>query len=260
MSKSRYKIENGLFILHTAQKQDQQRDEQRFRLDKKENRLYDDGEVREFPKTFSYNLHKPQWKIREGLIEKFDTYLNKILVPETEPKNVLVIACGNGWLPARIAGRDHLNVIAIDDRQWLLEQAVRVFYQSNLKFMLADINRKAFPDPTFDLIVIQEGTYLFPNLDTLLDSCLACLNPEGEIHLLSNLIFPDKKFVAAQAEMEVHFAEIDCPHVSEYVHLHNADSLEAYSYTLMTKVPGFSLRRKKALESQKKYEWVKITQ
>lgn len=259
MPESRYTIENGLFILHPAQKQDQQRDEQRFRLDKKENRLYDDGEVREFPKTFSYNLHKDQWKVREALIDKFDAYLKKTLAPETEPQNVLVVACGNGWLSARIAERDHLNVIAIDDRKWLLEQAVRVFYRSNLKFIQADINSKAFPGPTFDLIIIQEGTYLFSNLDILLESCMACLNPDGEIHLLSNLVFPDKKIVAAQAEMEVHFAEIDCPHVSEYVHLHNADSLEAYAYTLMAKAPGFSLRRKKALESQKKYDWIKIS-
>ncbi len=255
MSYSPYKIENGIFFLHEETPEEIARGELLMRLDKRENHLYDDAEVREFPTTFSYNLHKEAWKEKSDLFDRFIKYLNKRFPEAPQPHVVLHLCSGMGWLPAKLAERKDFQVIGLENRKWLLEQATRVFYRTNVKFLYGDILKKPFGPHAFDLIIIDEAMQYFPDLSQLLDSCFACLKSEGEIHLLNNPFYPANRIESQQNEQLIRLRQINCEATDPHLFVHSIESLRAYNITLMAKKSGLA-----QLFGAKKnnYTWVRI--
>ena len=240
MPYSPYKIENGIFFLHEETPEEIARGELLMRLDKRENHLYDDAEVREFPNTFSYNLHKEEWKEKSDLFDRFLKYLNKRLPEAPQPYVVLHLCSGNGWLPAKLAERKDFQVIGLENRKWLLEQAVRVFYKTNIKFLYGDLLKKPFGPEAFDVIIIDEALKYFPDLDQLLEACFQCLKPEGEIHLLNNPFYPASRIESQENELLLHLRQVSCETSGAHLFLHSTDSLRAYNFSLMAKKSGLS--------------------
>lgn len=238
MSNPLYQLENGIFFLHKETPEEILRSEQLIRLAKKETHAYDDAEVREFPNTFSYNLHKEAWKQKSDLTDHFTHYLHKRLPQATEPYTVLQVCSGMGWLAAKLAEREDFQVLGLDNRRWLIEQSTRIFQRSNLKFLYGNLLAKPFESEAFDLIVIDDAIQYFPDLSELLDICLAMLKPEGEIHLLGNVLYSAGRIEAEESEQKQHLKLLACEAASEYLFLHSSETLKGYNSSSLAKGSG----------------------
>lgn len=96
-------------------------------------------------------------------------------------ERVLVCGCGTGQdLPLLPAG---LDVWAFDASRGMLEEAVRRPCASRVRFQLMDAQRMAFPDASFDCVVLHLIVAIVPDPLACLREAARVLKPGGRIAL-----------------------------------------------------------------------------
>jgi ubiquinone/menaquinone biosynthesis C-methylase UbiE len=221
---------------------------------RKDNRTYDDAEVRELPDTFFYNLHKQEWEMRAKTVQRLLKYISR----PNEPANqfrMLEIGCGNGWLSARIAQMPQFNVVGLDVNYFELEQAARVFPFDNLDFVYGDLFDDIFPEESFDVVVLFDTIQFFPNLQQLINRCRQYLKKGGELHILESPIYQEKDLEQAAKQTLDYYQNLGLPEMAELHHHHSRKDLASFDYQFLYRPGGLG---KLLGQKGSEYPWVKI--
>ena len=220
-----------------------------LKVRKKENRIYSDPEVYEFPDTFFYNLHRQEWELRKKSMNRLIKYLKKRDTLAT----LLELGCGNGWLSAQLARKlENYQITGLDVNMKELEQANRVFDLSNLEFAYGDIFQDIFPYESFDYLVICSTIQYFPNLAQLINRCRQFVKPGGEIHILDSHLYSDKEVANAKERSDRYYQSIGCMEMSERYFHHPKSELSSFDFEFLYR-PGGLFSKKDS-----PFPWVKI--
>lgn len=221
---------------------------------KKTNRLYDDAEVKEFPSTFFYNLHRQEWALKRLSVQRLLRYLNRPAKQE-EPFKLLEIGCGSGWLSGKISDFPQFEVTGVDIFAPHIEQAKRVFNRSNLTFVQGDLFEDLFPEVTFDLVVLFDTISHFPHFQQLINKCRQYLKKEGEIHILESPFYAEKELETAKSADIDHFTQVGVPEMADFYFPNSRADLEPFDFEFLYRPGGLS---KLLGKKDSPYPWVKI--
>lgn len=221
---------------------------------RKENRTYDDAEVRGLPDPFFYNLHKQEWALKAKSAERLIKYLDRG-GKDGEVFRLLEIGTGTGWLASMIANMPQYEVVGVDVIPSLLEQAARVFPWPNLDFVLGDIFEDIFPKASFDLIVLFDTLQYFPSLQQLINRCREYLKQGGEIHLLETPLWAEKEQEEAAQRTKGYYTQLGIPELVDFHHHHTKKELSTFDYQYLYRPGGLS-RLFGGKDSE--YPWVKV--
>ena len=221
---------------------------------KKDNRLYDDAEVKELPETFFYNLHRAEWERKAQSAKRLMSYLNRPPV-EDQKFQLLDMGCGTGWLAAQVAKLPQFEVVGLDIVPELLQQAARVSVKPGLSFVQGDIFEDLFPEEHFDLIILFDVIAYFSNLPQLLNRLRQFLKKGGEIHLLESQFYQEKEIELAKRKTEERYKQLGVPEMVDLHFFHSIKDLSPFDFYHISKSRGFGrwLRSK-----EKELPWVKI--
>ena len=222
---------------------------------KKIKALYSDAQVKELPRAFTFNPHQTEWKMRAAMVNKFLTYLKKA----SGAKKILEVGCGNGWLCHRISNTFERTVTGLDVSLFDIEQAHRVFKQSNLSFIHGDFFDDSLPLDSFDLIVLSNTIHQFPNLRQLIERCHLHLKSRGELHIFDSPIYKWQELEKAREDTAEYYDSLQLPSMNQLHFHHSWDDLYPFKYRVLYSPQ--SLRAK--LTSYMKinlnpYPWVRI--
>lgn len=218
----------------------------------KENRVYSDAEVREFPDTFFYNLHRQEWEMRYKSFSRLYQYLKK----REKSARLLDLGCGNGWLAGRVANLENFEITGLDMNMYELEQAARVFQESNLSFAYGNIFDDIFPKGSFDYIIIASTIQYFPNLTQLINRCREFLVSEGEIHILDSPLYSEREREQARDRTFQYYQSLGCEEMAEHYFHHLASELSSFDLKYLYRPGGFF---KKLLgRKDSPFPWIKI--
>jgi ubiquinone/menaquinone biosynthesis C-methylase UbiE len=192
-------------------------------LRKKEQRIYTDEEVSHLPNIISSHPHAGEWPMREYSCRRLTKYLQK----KEKPLAILEIGCGNGWLSAQLAHNKLWNVTGIDVNTVELEQAQRVFGQiSNLKFIPGDIRQVQLQNSAFDVIIFAASVQYFPSLTEIVNETKKYLKPEGEIHIIDTVFYPEKEVESARQRSKNYYTSLGFPEAAQYYFHHTLEELK----------------------------------
>lgn len=218
---------------------------------KRSHRRYSDAQLIELPNAFAYNVHVKEWEARAKSLQRFLKYLGK----QKDQFYILDVGCGNGWFTEKLARSQVHQVIGLDLNLPELEQAANVFSLPNLHFYWGDIFDDIFEPGTFDLVVINHGIELFPDLYELIYTCLQLTKEGGEVHVLDSDILKPHEVAEAQEEVASLYQELGIPEMIPFHHHHTREDLLAFPYKFMHKPGGLkALFRSNALD----WPWIRI--
>ncbi|MEL6675136.1 MAG: methyltransferase domain-containing protein [Bacteroidota bacterium] len=249
MNLSQLSVEQGVFQLSSVSSP-QENLYQKIRL--KENRVYSDAEVKEFPETFFYNLHRQEWESRKRSQERLLKYLRK-----QGPKgSILEIGCGMGWLIHSIARQLDVECWGVDRHQASLEQAARVLVHPKLKFGMGDPFKDLFPAEYFQTIILAATIEYFPNLASLINRARHYVVSGGEIHILDSPIYQDREIEKAQQTKMDYLTQLGIHTDEPLIHCHQRSDFQAFDYQYLYRpASGMGKWFKGGTDP---YPWIKI--
>ncbi|WNJ18604.1 class I SAM-dependent methyltransferase [Pontibacter sp. G13] len=219
---------------------------------KKENRLYTDIEVKEFPNTFFYNLHQLEWEYQAFVTRKLVKYFNDRMADG----RILEIECESGWLSHLIASTGQCEVLGLDRTPELIAQGQRNFKHPRLQLIQGDLMGRLPKLGQFDAIVLNGSLSFFPDVGDVILKCQEFLEPGGEIHILHTPFYSQREAAPIRAKTEAHYQEINCESMIPHHFHHLKESLAPFECHYLYK-PFFAtgmLNRKAS-----PYPWIRIS-
>lgn len=189
---------------------------------KKEQRIYEDRIVKQFPYTENTHLQHQEWKLRQKSTDRFVNYLNK-----NSKKNLLEIGCGNGWFTHQCAQQVDF-AIGIDINLPELEQATRLFNNDRLKFMYWDIFSDSPFEKQFDVIVLNAVIQYFPEIEVLKERLLEFLTLDGELHFIDSPFYEDSELDPAKQRSKNYYTQMGVPEMTEHYYHHSKDAIKGF--------------------------------
>lgn len=196
-----------------------------LRVREKEGRLYPDTIVARLPQVPRDHPFSTEWRSRADSCARLTRYI----ATHNRSLSVLELGCGNGWLSHRISLVPATNVWGIDRASPELTQAARVFRQSNLVFLAADIFNPPFDSHPFDEIVLASVIQYFPDLPRLIHTLQVHLTLGGEIHILDSPLYRPEELSAARERTHAYYATLGFPEMAEQYHHHSTTELEEFT-------------------------------
>ena len=222
---------------------------------KKINALYSDAQVKELPRAFTFNPHQSEWNKRAVMVNKFSTYLKK----NAQIKKILEVGCGNGWLCHRISNAFQRSVTGLDVSLLDIEQAQRVFKQSNLHFVNGDIFDDSIPIDSFDLIVLSNTIHQFPNLRQLIERCHLFLKSRGELHIFDSPIYKWQEMEKAREQTAEYYESLQLPIMSQLHFHHSWDDLYPFKYRTLYSPQRLTNKISNYIKpNSNPYPWIRI--
>ena len=195
----------------------------------KEGRLYSDDEVRDLPEIDPNHPLAEEWRIRERSMLELIAFHRF----QRRPIDFLEVGCGNGWVSHKLSTIERCRATGIDVNVPELEQARRVFGESEmLKFLEGDIRSGILKNTRFDVIVFAASFQYFENAEEILDCALEHLNPGGNIHIIDTFFYKGNQKHAAKMRSWKYFRKIGFPEMFGYYFHHSLDDLRNYKYTM----------------------------
>ena len=159
-----------------------------IKIRQKENRVYSDDEVKNLPWISPNKQQESEWRLRSSSTGQFFEY-----VKNQDPKNILDLACGNGWFTHLLKEKfPNSEVLGMDINALELEQGKRCFNQEGLSFKREDIFNHT-PNDLYDLITINAGVQYFPDVKLLMKKLFSILAVNGVVHILDSPVYKNKK-------------------------------------------------------------------
>lgn len=210
----------------------------------KEGRWLSDEEVKMLPEVNTNSKLESEWKKRAWMLNKFLKYLRK-----NEPKTVLDIGCGNGWMTNKV-GQASLKITGIDVGKEELEQAVRCFGSESIQFVCCS-DWSLLPKNSFDLIYFAGSFHYFEPDAQLWETLKSLLKPNGEIHILETRFYTPDEAIAAKKRTEVYFNSLG----------ENADYYNHLTWNLLPENHEILYKPtilRKVFQNQSPFPWIRI--
>ena len=103
-------------------------------------------------------------------------------VAEAQPRRVLEVGCGTGWLSRRIADELRADVVAIDQSERMVELAQEIGVDARV----GDVESLALGDGQFDAAVAAWMLYHVPGIERALGELARVLRPRGRLVAVTN--------------------------------------------------------------------------
>ena len=244
-------ILNNLYITGTS-RMDDPFEKQYINARLKENRIYDDKEVKSLPDILPAHPHFNEWQIRK----KSCTRLIRFLKAKKKPLNILEIGCGNGWMSFQLAQVAKATVTGQDINFTELQQAARVFNaNTRLRFVYGDVFSGVLRNRKFDVIVFAASIQYFSSFNKIIAFALDQLNKGGEIHILDTHFYAAEEIAAAKKRTETYFQSLGFPAMGNHYFHHSMDELNNFRYRLLFNPGSFKNR---LLGRKDPFPWVCI--
>jgi ubiquinone/menaquinone biosynthesis C-methylase UbiE len=199
-------------------------------LREKEGRVLSDEQVKYLPDAGFDPIWRNEWALRQKTARKMLAYLSG-----RSFKNALDLGCGNGWFSARLAQIPGLQVTGLDVNQPELEQAVRVFGNTNPSFYYGDILDNIFDEKKFDLIVINASVQYFSDFKGLIIKLLGLLADHGEIHILDSPFYAKSEVTAAKKRSLDYYTSMGFAEMADYYYHHSTNDLASFQAEFLYK-------------------------
>jgi len=223
--------------------------EEYINLREKEGRLYTDSEVMMLPDVPPGKKSK-EWDVRRNSCQRFIKYLSA----KRKPLRILEAGCGNGWFANQLAHVPGVQVTGIDINLHELNQASRVFSNSErLRFIYGDI--RADISGQYDIIVFASSIQYFSSPCEIISAAFEKLDQNGEVHLLDTHIYEPSKVQEAQSRSAAYFREVGFEKMARFYFHHSFEDLQDFRYRVMYNPDNIWNR----LLKKNPFHWVCIT-
>ncbi|HEY2721011.1 MAG TPA: class I SAM-dependent methyltransferase [Chitinophagaceae bacterium] len=227
-------------------------EEQYISIRRRENRLYNDEQVKWLPNIHPSHPHYKEWLIREHSANKLIQYLagkRKVL-------NILEVGCGNGWLAAQFSKISGSNVAGIDINQIELAQAKRVFdHIENVEFINCEITDAPICVEKFDVIIFAASVQYFSSLHKIIEQALRLLVPGGEIHIIDSFFYKATELEAARKRSAEYYDLLHSSEMAKHYFHHDIDELKSFKFKIFYN-PDQIINR--FLKNKKPFHWICI--
>ena len=219
----------------------------------KEGRLYSDEIVARLPSVPDGHPLRDEWRARSASALRLTKYLSR----DSEPRTILDLGCGNGWLSNLLCQAGH-HVIGVDLNEHELKQAARVFASNRgLCFLEADIFAAPFQSESFDVILLSSVIQYFEDLPAVLNTLLRYLKPAGEIHIIDSPLYSDDESTGAVERSRRYYSALGFPQMADHYFHHRKSDLEAFDADWLYRHPSCLKRWWGGIDSP--FPWVVVT-
>lgn len=217
----------------------------------KENRIYNNEQVKQLPEIEKSHLHAAEWKLRKQSSERLIRYLkNKRL-----PLKILEVGCGNGWLSNRLSQIEGSVVTGTDINKTEIDQAKLVFpATSNLQFICDNIESISHA-VKFDIIIFAASIQYFFSLEEVIEDVLLRLKRNGEIHIIDSPFYSPADAETARSRSRDYYRSIGLIEMGDYYFHHRFSSLNKFSFTYLYNPKDF---KNKILARKNPFPWIRI--
>lgn len=201
----------------------------------KEGRLFSDRLVTQLPYLSKEHRLRNEWLHRAATREMFIKYLKT----KTGLQKILDLGCGNGWFCQRMAvAQPVANVFGLDVNLNELQQAARLFSNSQTSFLYGDIFQDIFIPDSFDLIVMNSTAQYFPDINLLVIELLELLTEHGEIHIMDSPFYTSASAQnKARKRSSDYFLKMGVKDMHKHYYHHTFNALQEFSPTILYR-PG----------------------
>lgn len=191
-----------------------------------EGRTLDAEAVRRLPAPPAGSPHGREWAVRAASADRLAKHLRR-----TGARRLLDLACGNGWLAARLARELGAKVTAVDVNRAELALAAEAFDGvEGLELVLADVFDDVLPRGAYDAVVVASAAQYFPDLPRLVRRLFELLAPGGEVLLLDGPLWRSRaEAAAAEERSRSHYAGVGTPALAAAFHHHERPLLEPFA-------------------------------
>ena len=204
-------------------------EEQYICLRQLEKRLYNDEEIKQFPKINRSHVHYEEWLIREGSCKRLMNYLSR----KKSSLKILEVGCGNGWLSHRLSQIKYANVVGLDINKRELQQAERIFSNiPNLSFFHGELSSNIFQFEQFDVIVFAASIQYFSCFFEAIETALDRLHNEGEIHIIDTKFYSEKEVEEAKKKSDNYFTAQGFGGMKQFYFHHSVQQVRQFNYSI----------------------------
>lgn len=182
----------------------------------KEQRVYSNDEIMNLPEIAANHRQNYEWSVRKESCKNLTTYLKK----KNQFLKILEIGCGNGWLSHKLAEIPRAEVIGLDINLTELQQAAKVFTNSNLQFVYGDIRKNILQNSQFDIIIFAGSIQYFPSPIEIINLVLKSLTASGEIHIIDSFLYNTNEVEAAKQSCREYYRNMGFPDMANYYFHH----------------------------------------
>jgi ubiquinone/menaquinone biosynthesis C-methylase UbiE len=194
-----------------------------------EKRIYSDDQLKNLPEIDSLHIYCDEWQIRKRSGERLIAYLQR----KRRYLKILEVGCGNGWLSAKMAEIQNVEVTGLDLNQVEINQASRVFKRDNLEFIYDTFNDNTFESETFDVIVFAASLQYFPSVINVLKQAQDILNIRGEIHIIDTPFYDPLESFEADHRSRKYYATLGFPEMADYYYHHSISEFWGFKYRIL---------------------------
>ncbi len=217
-----------------------------------EGRILTDEQVKALPDVEKAHPLRKEWKIRKRSAKRLLAYLQQ----KNQPLNILEIGCGNGWLSAMLADIPASTVTGLDVNRLEIVQAGRVFKKPRLEFVWDDFKPELFLEEKFDAIIFAASIQYFKPLAGIFRDALACLTPDGEVHITDSHFYQVDELAAAAERTKTYYAGLGFPEMADHYFQHCIDDIRAFNNRILVN-PRSAINR---VLKREPFHWIVITQ
>lgn len=224
-------------------------------LRKKEGRIYSDALVSKLPEmAISHPLSK-EWVVRKKSSKRLIQYLKL-----RQPKIILELGCGNGWLTHCIHSSTNAECLGVDTNESELRQAIRVFgNQQSMAFIYADIFSEVFDKPIADVIVLASALPYFSDAHGLLTRLLNILPSGGQLHIIDSPFYKEKVIQSARERSASYFDSLGLSEMKFHYFHHPWNVLDRFNFTISYNPTTLLNTLSRKVFNDSPFPWVIIT-
>lgn len=222
---------------------------------KKEGRIYSDTMIAKLPYIETSHPLSKEWVVRKKTTKRLIQYLNL-----TQPKTILEVGCGNGWLAHYIHSSLNVDCFGVDVNEAELRQAVRVFgNHQGLAFIYADIFSEIFDKPVADSIILASVIQYFSDAESLLTRLVNILAPGGQLHLIDSPFYTEKTIQSARERSKKYFNSLGQAEMQFHYFHHQWNVLDKFDFTINYNPSTFLNRLFRKAYNDSPFPWIVIT-
>ena len=196
----------------------------------KEGRVYKDKQVANLPDIDHDHTYYKEWKMRKRSAGRLVKFLQKM----PGPINILEVGCGNGWLSSKLAEIPNAKVTGLDPNLNEIEQASRVFKNSNLKFIYGSFSLTTFQEEEkFNIVLFAASLQYFASIKEVIGTAFKLLSPLGRVHVIDTHFYEEENAEKAKIKSARYYINLGFPQMTAYYFHHQLQQISRFKHKIM---------------------------
>ena len=249
----RFNYENNLFYQKDLPRHNSF-EESYLKLRQKECRVYTDDIVRLLPEFQGTLSLATEWNIRKRSADRLIRYLKR-----DNPKHIIEVGCGNGWLINYLHQHVAADYCGIDINETELQQAARISQHSlPACYLYGNILSGSMNELKADTIIVASAAQYFSHLESFVSQLFQLLTAKGEIHIIDTPFYQEEEITNAKKRSEKYFTEAGISTNQKFYYHHSWKSFGSLTYTITYQPHGIINKLKKIFIQDSPFPWITI--